>query len=199
MLKNKINIIVLLFVTLFPLLIDAQDSSFINSYIIDTIKYDLILTKKGEYIKADILSIGNKEISFINCNSPELGVQQISSNKIKELKKDAWNEQFFILQNDRNNNCASGINDALLFHNKQAEHVIMGFFFSVFGVVGTLASNPSPEKGKDTYHLSENKTQFNNPDYKKCYKKKAKQQNIFNSIGGCLASALIFLFVFGAH
>jgi len=45
-------------------------------------------------------------------------------------------------------------------------------------MIGTAVSDPTPEKGKQTYMMSDNKEQFSDPQYLSCYKKKAKGQLI---------------------
>jgi hypothetical protein len=74
--------------------------------------------------------------------------------------------------------CLKGHTDANAFHGKKAGHVILGFLFGPFAMIGTAVSNPSPVRGKETYMLSPNKELFSDPVYLSCYKKKAKGQLI---------------------
>jgi hypothetical protein len=70
--------------------------------------------------------------------------------------------------------CMQGSLDASRFHGKKGGHVALGFFFGPLAMIGTLLANPTPEKGKTTYMLSENKDLFSNYEYITCYKKEAK-------------------------
>lgn len=74
--------------------------------------------------------------------------------------------------------CLKGHTDANAFHGKKVGHVILGFFFGPFAMIGTAVSNPTPMRGRDTYALSPNKELFSDPQYLTCYKKKAKGQLI---------------------
>jgi hypothetical protein len=74
--------------------------------------------------------------------------------------------------------CDNGTSDAKKYHGKKTLHVFLGLLFGPFAIVGTALSNPTPLKGKHTAIMSENKKQFENPEYLECYKKKAKRQLI---------------------
>ena len=68
--------------------------------------------------------------------------------------------------------------DAENYHGKKGGHFILGMAFGPFAMIGTALSNPTPEKGKRTYMMSENKANFNDLEYLSCYKKQAKRQLI---------------------
>ena len=72
------------------------------------------------------------------------------------------------------NKCLNGRFDAESYHGKQGLHFALGVLFGPFAMIGTAFSNPTPEKGKQTYTMSKNKDQFSDPEYMKCYKKEAK-------------------------
>jgi len=74
----------------------------------------------------------------------------------------------------QNNNCLLGQQDAEMFHGKYGGHVVLGFFFGPFAMIGTAIAQPYPHRGKHTYALSKNKGLFDNPEYAICYKRKAK-------------------------
>jgi hypothetical protein len=82
-------------------------------------------------------------------------------------------------QNDGDpDKCLNGRLDAENYHGKKTGHFVMGALFGPFAIIGTALANPTPEKGKETYMLSKNKDQFNDPVYLSCYRKKAKSQLI---------------------
>ncbi len=61
---------------------------------------------------------------------------------------------------------------------------MLGFLFGPLAIIGTALSNPTPERGKETYMMSKNKEQFSDPEYLSCYKKKAKQHLITMELSG---------------
>jgi hypothetical protein len=60
-------------------------------------------------------------------------------------------------------------------------------------MLGTLASNPTPQRGKKTIMVSENKQIFNDPEYLNCYRKTAKGQLIGMEALGWAAWIIIYL------
>lgn len=86
-------------------------------------------------------------------------------------------------QNDPDK-CLNGKLDAENYHGKKGTHAALGFLFGPFAMIGTAIATPSPDKGRHTLAKSQNKDQFNDPEYLSCYKRKAKGQNIlFEGIG----------------
>jgi len=78
------------------------------------------------------------------------------------------------MANDEVSASVAGKLDAKAFHGKKAGHFVLGFLFGPFSMLGTAASNPTPQRGKKTVELSENKKLFENPEYLKAYRKSAK-------------------------
>jgi hypothetical protein len=76
------------------------------------------------------------------------------------------------------NKCLNARLDAENYHGKNGGHFALGILFGPFAMIGTALSNPTPERGKQTYMMSKNKEQFSDPEYLSCYKKKAKGQLI---------------------
>ena len=91
------------------------------------------------------------------------------------------------------NNCLSGRLDAENYHGKKGGHFVLGVLFGPFAMIGTALADPTPAKGKQTYMMSENKDQFNDPEYLSCYKKKAKGQLIGAEAAGWGAWILLLL------
>ncbi len=74
--------------------------------------------------------------------------------------------------------CYKGYNDADMYHGKGSLHFALGFLFGPFAMIGTAIARPEPVSGIRTYRLSENKDVFYDPSYLKCYRKKAKSNNL---------------------
>ena len=83
-----------------------------------------------------------------------------------------------------NDACLKGMIDAQQFHGKVGAHVLLGFLFGPFAVIGAALANPTPYKGGTTVMLSKNRELFNDPAYLNCYKKKAKGKNAGNAAIG---------------
>ena len=94
-------------------------------------------------------------------------------------------------------NCMKGGYDASAYHGKKAGHFILGFLFGPFAMVGTVLSNPVPERGQSTYKFSKNRDLFDDAEYIACYRKKAKLQLIGMEALGWGAS-IIFLITINA-
>lgn len=76
------------------------------------------------------------------------------------------------------NKCLNGRFDAENYHGKKVGHFVLGVLFGPFAMIGTAFTNPTPERGRQTYMMSKNKEQFSDPEYLRCYKKKAKRELI---------------------
>ena len=94
---------------------------------------------------------------------------------------------------DEDNKCLNGRLDAENFHGKKGGHFALGFFFGPFAMIGTAIANPMPHKGKNTFYMSKNKDQFNDPEYLSCYRTKAKSQLLLMEAAGWGTSILLLL------
>lgn len=80
--------------------------------------------------------------------------------------------------------CMMGQYDAEMYHGKKGAHFALGVLFGPFAMIGTAICNPTPEKGKNTYLMSQNKALFSDPAYISCYKKKARGQMLgYDALG----------------
>jgi len=91
--------------------------------------------------------------------------------------------------------CMKGRLDAENFHGKKGGHVVLGFLFGPFAMLGTAIASPTPDKGKRTYMMSKNKDIFDDLEYISCYKKKAKGQLIGMEAIGWGAAILLLLII----
>jgi hypothetical protein len=74
--------------------------------------------------------------------------------------------------------CAKGTSDAKLYHGNGFINFAFGFLFGPFAIIATAISKPDPGLGARTYRLSENRDQFYDPAYLKCYRKEVRSNNI---------------------
>jgi hypothetical protein len=70
--------------------------------------------------------------------------------------------------------CYQGRMDATKYHGKEFGHLLMGFFFGPFALIGTAIARQTPQKGSRTLSKSDNQQLFDDPDYLRCYQRKAK-------------------------
>lgn len=77
-----------------------------------------------------------------------------------------------------------GASDARLYHKKTGQHIVLGILFGGFAIVGVALSRPTPERGKLTSLLSKNRKYFNDPIYRKAYRKAARGKNVINTTIG---------------
>ncbi len=87
--------------------------------------------------------------------------------------------------------CMQGKLDAKNYHGKKGVHVVLGFLFGPFAMLGTALANPSPYNGKRTQLMSKNKDHFSNLEYLSCYKKTAKNQLIKMEATGWASSIVL--------
>lgn len=107
----------------------------------------------------------------------DIPASDIYSIQFGDTTDAVYRKHLELLQDDPNA-CLNGINDAINFHGKKGGHVLLGFLFGPFAMIGTALANPSPYKGQETPYASKNSALFTDPAYLKCYKKKAKGQLI---------------------
>jgi hypothetical protein len=91
--------------------------------------------------------------------------------------------------------CLSGQMDAENYHGKTGMHVALGILFGPFAVLGAAVSKPIPQNGKDTMALSTNKEMFSDSSYLSCYTKKARGQNVTNTLIGWGAWILFLVII----
>jgi hypothetical protein len=138
-----------------------------------------ILTLNNEMVfEGKVTKIKNCEVYFkVERNTYIIPAAEIFSLQFENTKNKIYTNYLKITNNDPNK-CLNGSLDAKKYHGKKEVHFVLGVLFGPLAMVGTALANPTPEKGRNTYLMSENKGQFNDPSYLKCYKRKAKGQLI---------------------
>ena len=89
--------------------------------------------------------------------------------------------------------CLAGRTDAENHHGKAGLHVFLGVLFGPFAVLGAAVGQPKPQNGKNTLSMSKNQDSFNDPNYLSCYTKKARGQNVTNTLIGWGAWLLLII------
>lgn len=89
--------------------------------------------------------------------------------------------------------CELAESDAVNFHGKQWFYSALGFV--TLGTAGLVVAviKPKPKHGKLTNKLSDSKVLFDDPDYLTCYSKKARNQNLFNTLKGASLWMLVVI------
>ncbi|MCC7332985.1 MAG: hypothetical protein IT232_10310 [Flavobacteriales bacterium] len=139
---------------------------------------DILILKNDMIFDGKVTKIKDCEIIFKaeGCKYT-IPTSEIFSIQFKDTHDKVYKEYIETAVTD-SEKCLKGKFDAEYYHGKEGDHFLMGMLFGPFAVIGTALAEPTPDRGKQTYMLSKNKDQFNNPEYLNCYKKKAKGQLI---------------------
>lgn len=134
-----------------------------------------VLTLTNEMtFEGSVTKIKNCEIVFKSEGKKyNIPASDVFSIAFEDTNNKVYNK-YLEIANDDPGKCLNGRLDAENYHGKKGGHFALGFLFGPFAMIGTALADPTPEKGKDTYMLSKNKDQFENPEYLSCYKKKAR-------------------------
>jgi hypothetical protein len=155
-------------------------------------KMNDVLTLNNEMMfKGTVTKINKCSIKF----KTEVGKFEIPAEDICFIQFEDSNNKLLKEYQELNDadKCFKGQSDAANYHGKAAGHVILGVLTGPFGIIGAAVANPTPEKGKKTLMMSENKELFSDSAYLMCYKQKAKLRNVGNTAIGWGAWILIVL------
>lgn len=170
----------------------------VNS-IINNEKVDILKLKNGRQFQG---TVGKIHVKSKNEVSIKFNVEEqeywIPSEDIQAIQFGNTQSQPYlklkgIAQRSDSEKCRFGRNDADAYHGKGFAHFAYGFLFGPFAVIGAAIASPTPDSGSDTMVMSENTDYFDDPSYLNCYSKKAKKQNIGNTLAGWGSWVLIFV------
>lgn len=147
---------------------------FLYSWIFPLQAADVVIMKDGHGFSGKIVSIKQGILKlkwqddrlFIPLEEVERVEFEDPENKLAGIS--------FMNPVPQGENCIAGQQDAEMFHGKYGGHVVLGFFFGPFALIGTALASPYPHRGRHTAAMSQNKELFDNPEYALCYKRKAK-------------------------
>ena len=149
---------------------------------------DNIVLTNGEEIKAKVTEITTDEIKYKRCDNligPAYTIKKTAvfmiqyANGTKDVFTPANTTSSNITKTDNTktnltDKCTAGQQDAIKYHGKAGGHYVLGLLFGPFAILGTAFADPTPENGRKTYVMSQNKDMFGDATYRLCYKKKAK-------------------------
>jgi hypothetical protein len=141
-----------------------------------------VLTKiSGDSIKVKVVEISSTEVKYKNYDDLAGITYGIFKSEVLMIRYESgrvetFKDQDLLLSHSEKCNC--GRSDAEKFHGKKDAHFVLGLLFGTYAIIVTAAASQTPKKGKFTYKLSQHKALFTDPDYLKCYKKKAKSDLI---------------------
>jgi len=158
---------------------------------------------------SDILTLNNKKVFIgkvtkikgcsvvfkVNGNKYLIPTSDIFSIQFGNAKDKVFTKYMQMADGDPNK-CMNARLDAENFHGKKGGHVVLGFLFGPFAMLGTAIASPTPDKGKRTYLMSKNKDEFDDLEYISCYKKRAKGQLIGMEAVGWGGAILLFILIF---
>jgi len=189
--------------------------------ITSTFAQDIIILKNGNDIQAIVQEIGEDYVKYKkydNVNGPNYTLKKTEifmiryANGSKDVFADNTGSVVSVASipvttqqsveskeetqsGDPQNACYQGRMDAENYHGKGGAHFALGVLFGPFAMIGTAVSNPTPERGMNTYVMSKNKELFSDPTYINCYKKKAKGRLIGMEGAGWASWILLLLLI----
>ncbi len=156
-----------------------------------TLNNDLVFDGKVTKIKkCDVVFKSGK-------NKYVIPASEIHSIQFENVGDKVYTQYLKISEGDPDK-CFSGKLDADNYHGKKGGHFVLGVLFGPFAIIGTALANPTPDKGKRTYNMSQNRELFSDPEYISCYRKKAKGKLIGAEALGWGAWVLFSLMVTSA-
>jgi hypothetical protein len=157
--------------------------------------YDILTLTNGYKFEGEVVEINNCDVHFLATDGfvyiiPSIDIFSLCfENPSSKIYVDYLNN----ISNDDPDKCMKGRMDADNYHGKEGIHVALGILFGPLAIIGAAVSNPTPQKGKDTYAMSQNKDLFQDPVYLNCYTKKARNKNVTNAAIGWGTWILILL------
>ncbi len=152
---------------------------------------DILGLKSGKFYSGKVKAIDYCLIEFkVETGTFLIPMKDVEYIQFKNRKNKKYKKYVEILENESSivqtsENCIKGTLDAEKFHGKKGKHILFGILFGGFATLGSaLFGSPSVEKDPDTLLYSENRELFNDFDYLRCYKKKAKSSNTMNTLIG---------------
>ena len=154
---------------------------------------DIITLNNNMSFQGKVTKIKNCEVSFkVDGEKYSIPSSEIFSIEFANINNKTYTNYLKISENEPDN-CLNGTLDAEFYHRKKGGHFVLGVLFGPFAMIGTALANPTPDRGRNTYSMSNNKDLFTDPQYISCYKKKAKTQLITAEALGWAAWILIIL------
>lgn len=158
--------------------------------------FDKLTLTNGMQFQGDVIKVKGCSVVFkTEAGKVEVPAKDIYSVEFENPNDEQFVDYIAILDSEGTaNKCMNGQMDAENYHGKKGGHFVLGLLFGPFAVIGTaIGSNPSPYNSKNTIVLSQNKDQFNDPEYLMCYKKAAKRSLIGMECAGWAAWILFIL------
>jgi hypothetical protein len=158
--------------------------------------FDKLTLTNGMQFQGDIVKVKGCSVVFkTEAGKVEVPAKDIYSVEFENPNDEQFVEYIAILDSEgKGDKCMNGQLDGERYHGKKGGHFVLGMLFGPFAVIGTaIGSNPTPYNSKNTIVLSQNKDQFNDPEYLMCYKKSAKKSLIGMELAGWAAWLLLIV------
>lgn len=152
---------------------------------------DILLLNNQMLYEGKVKRIANCEVVFkMDGKKYRIPAEEIHTIKFYD-ERDRVYTDYLALNDSALNICYEGKHDAYYYHKKNGRHILLGFLFGPFAIAGTALATPSPQKAKGDIDNSKNKELFSDPEYLKCYQKKAKGQLIGKEVVGFAISIFV--------
>ena len=149
---------------------------------------DKLMLKTGRLITGSVIDVAPSSLTFQTSGKKQetlkLSPEQVDFVKIEKIETLYWMKDSLYRK---------GISDAIIHHKRFGRNFLAGFFGVQWGFLTVALVNP---KLPDPQVVGQDN--FNNPDYQKGYRKKAKEKNVLNALAGLVLPLSLFLFLSSA-
>lgn len=149
-------------------------------------------------MKVKILEVGLIEVKYKKYEDPYGITYGILKSEVKTIHYESGRIERFEEGNIVNDEllspeekCACGRSDAERFHGRKSTFFALGVVCAPYAMIGTAFIQPAPRGGKYTVQLSKHQTLFNDPDYLKCYRKKARADMLGAELSGFITLLVV--------
>lgn len=153
---------------------------------------DVVMLKDGHGFTGQIVSIKHDVIKM-KWQDDKLFIPLEDIEQIEFESPGSKLALEFMTPQGQGEKCIAAQQDAEMYHGKVGGHVVLGFFFGPFALIGTALAQPYPHRGRHTPIMSKNKDLFDDPEFALCYKRIAKGKLLGAEAIGWGAWLVIFL------
>lgn len=151
---------------------------------------DVLVLKNGQNITGTVIDVEPDQLMF-RSDAKGNELLNLTSEKVRFVKVEKPETLYWI----QDSLYRKGISDAAIHHKRFGRNFLAGFFGAHWGFIVVALVNP---KAPDPQVVGID--HYNNPNYQKGYRKKAKEKNVLNALAGlALISPLVIIILFGGE
>jgi len=152
---------------------------------------DIITLTNQKAFSGKVTKIKNCKVHFkANKQKYVIPASKILMVQFEDLENKIYKNYLKQIALNDNESCLRGTIDGNN-HRKEGKHLVFGFLFGAFGVIGAALGDPIPDLSKAK--VSKQNEKYYNYAYLQCYTKAAKKKNVRMSAIGWGTSVLLTL------